>query len=197
MLNTALDTLSDAPALKLSLSTNDLPSGVSGLKSTSGVGTHAPAFKGEATVVASGLALTVSVVSVNDTTWAKGGMISNWTKIDTAGLGVPNPAAIVGTSDGGFLSVFGATQGLKDAGKTRKESVVLTKLTGTLPGSEVHTMLSTVDSSSDFSVIYLITSDGELQSADITGPFYGKGTKTTYTLIATPTSSTEITEPTS
>src|SRR3954453_22228087 len=64
MLAAAKKNLDATPGVRIGLSTDKLPTGVNGLLAAHGIGTHAPAFKGDIKVVVSGLTADAAVVAV-------------------------------------------------------------------------------------------------------------------------------------
>lgn len=186
-LETAATTLSEAEGLTIGLTTEQLPSGVSGLLSAKGEGNHSPAFAGTVTVSAGGSSIDAEVIAVGGKVWVKTGFSPDFLTIDPATLGAPDPAALVGTGPGdGLLSLFGATADPTAGKDSRDGAVVLTTITGTVPGSTVVSLLSSADEDASYQVEYRLTDDDELHDATITGPFYG-GSSVTYRLTMSPT----------
>src|SRR4051794_2760412 len=64
-LATAKTQLDEAPSVKFSLATDELPDGVTGLLEAEGVGTHEPAFEGSVSVSAMG-GVSADVIAVGD-----------------------------------------------------------------------------------------------------------------------------------
>jgi lipoprotein LprG len=64
----------------------------------------------------------------------------------------------------------------------RQGSEVLSTIKGSLPGKAVTDLFLIGDSSGTFSVTYGLTDSQELRQVVITGPFFGAGTTSTYTL---------------
>jgi lipoprotein LprG len=73
---------------------------------------------------------------------------------------------------------------------------VLTSVTGTLPGSVVADIIPSASRQGTFTVTYRLTDEDELRDAKMTGPFYGEGSKVTYTVkLATSDEPVTITAP--
>lgn len=190
-LDRALAVLTKADALRISMSTDALPSGVStGLLSAKGVGTHAPAFTGTVKISAGGLSVDTQVISVDGKLWAKGGLIPSWTTIKPSSVNAPDPATLIGSGDNGFAGLFKATTALKAGKKVRDGDLVLTSLTGTLPPAKVAALLPTADPAGSYHVTYRLTSADKLQSTTISGPVYKGAGDVTYDVVIKPASST-------
>lgn len=181
-LTTAKTTLDDTSGVNLTLSTDDLPDGVTGVENAEGVGTHAPAFDGKITVVLSGQAFEVPVIAVDDKVYAQIPLTPGWQDIDPAEYGAPDPAQLMST-DKGFSSLLPATTGLEKGESVRggtDNKEILTEYTGTVAGKVMKNIIPTA--TGDFDVVYTITDDGELRSARLTGVFYPDSESMTYTV---------------
>lgn len=178
----AQKTLDETSGVELTLTTDDLPDGVTGVEKAEGVLTDAPAFDGTITVPLMGQAVQVPVIAVDGKVYAQVPFTSGWQDVDPAEYGAPDPARLM-SADEGFSSVLTATTGL-DKGDTvrggKDNSEVLTEYTGTVPGDVVSNVIPSA--SGDFDATYLITDDGELRSAELTGVFYADSDPMTYTV---------------
>ena len=96
--------------MQLSLSSEDLPEGMTGLKAAEGVGTHAPAFDGTITVVLAGTDFEVPVVAVDGTVYAQIPLTPGWSDVDPAEYGAPDPATLM-SPDAGFSSLLPGHRG--------------------------------------------------------------------------------------
>lgn len=194
-LATAKAALDGAETIHLGLSTTSLPANVNGLLSAEGDGNHAPAFTGKVKVSAAGATIGADVVAVDGTVYAKVSFAPSYLPIDPATLKAPDPAALMAKS-GGISDLLVKSTKLKDDGKSRDGSTVLSTITGTLAGSVVQTLVPSADVSKSFAVTYRLTDKDELHDARITGPFYPGADKTTYTVSVTTTSTpVTITKP--
>jgi lipoprotein LprG len=178
----AKKTVDETSGLSISLTTDDLPDGVTGIVAAEGVGTHAPAFEGTITVRLLGNSVEVPVTAVDNEVYVVLPLTSDYQTIDPGEYGAPDPAQLM-TPDAGFSSLLPATTDLETGdsvrgGEDNKE--VLTEYTGTVPGSAVANVIPSADG--DFDVTYSITSEGELREAIITGVFYPDSDEMTYTL---------------
>lgn len=178
----ATKTLDDTSGVHLTLSTDDLPKGVTGIEKAEGVGTHAPAFEGTITVNLLGQAVEVPVVAVDGKVYAQLPFTSGYQDVDPGEYGAPDPARLM-TPGAGFSAALAATEGLEKGetvrgGADNKE--VLTEYTGTVSGDAMQNVIPTA--SGDFDVVYTITDDNELRSAAFTGVFYPDSEPMTYTV---------------
>ncbi len=182
VLTAAKQHLDDTSGVNLTLTTDDLPDGVTGVETAEGVGTHAPAFDGTITVVLSGQAFEVPVVAVDDKVYAQVPLTIGWQDIDPADYGAPDPARLM-SPDVGFSSLLVATDDLEEGDTVRggeDNSEVLTEYTGTVGDDVVKNIIPTA--SGDFDATYTVTADGELRSARLTGVFYEDSDPMSYTV---------------
>jgi lipoprotein LprG len=182
VLAAARTTLDETSGVHLTLKTDDLPDGVTGVEAAEGIGTHAPAFEGTITVNLLGQSVEVPVVAVGDTVYAQLPFTTGYQDVDPTEYGAPDPAKLV-TPDQGFSAVLGATEDLEEGesvrgGEDNKE--VLTEYTGTVSGEAMTNVIPTA--SGDFDVAYTITDEDELRSASFTGVFYPDSESMTYTV---------------
>jgi lipoprotein LprG len=178
----AKTTIDETSGLSISLKTDNLPDGVTGIVAAEGVGTHAPAFEGKITVLLLGNSVEVPVTAVDGEVYVVLPLTSDYQPIDPSEYGAPDPAQLM-SPDAGFSSLLPATTDLEEGdsvrgGEDNKE--VLTEYTGTVPGTAVANVIPSADG--DFDVTYSITSEGELREAVITGVFYPDSDEMTYTL---------------
>ncbi|WP_426244336.1 LppX_LprAFG lipoprotein [Nocardioides sp. LHG3406-4] len=183
VLDQAKGTLDETPGLRLSLTTDDLPDGVTGITSAVGVATKAPAFDGTIKVVLSGTEFEVPVVAVDDKVYAQIPLTPGYSDVDPAEYGAPDPAGLI-TSDHGFSSLLPVTTAIEKGESVRggaDNSEVLTSYTGAIPGDAMKKVIPSA-SGETFDATYLITDDGELREAELTGVFYPDSDEMTYTV---------------
>jgi lipoprotein LprG len=172
-----------------------VPDGVSGLLSATGKGNHSPAFEGDVKVSSGGATLTAKVIAVDGTVYANTGITPGYLTIDPASLKAPDPAGLL-DPDSGLTSILASTEDLKTGDQSRDGRDVLTSVTGTLPGSVVADIIPSASRQGTFTVTYRLTDEDELRDAKMTGPFYGEGSKVTYTVkLATSDEPVTITAP--
>lgn len=175
--------LDDTSGLALSLTTQDLPEGVTGLVSAKGTGTNAPAFDGTITVVIAGTDVPVPVIAVDGKVFAKIPLTVGWSDVDPSEYGAPDPAALM-TPGTGFSSLLPATTDLTKGDSERggaDNNEILTVYTGKVPGEAMKKVIPS-SSGDSFDVAYKITDKGELREAKLTGVFYPKTDAMTYTV---------------
>ena len=174
--------LDDTSGVNLTLHTDNLPDGVTGVEGAAGVGTHDPAFDGKITVNLSGQAFEVPVIAVDDKVYVQLPLTSGWQDIDPGDYGAPDPAQLM-SPDHGFSTLLTETTGLEQGdsvrgGQDNKE--VLTQYSGTVSSKVVKNIIPTA--SGDFDATYTITDDDELREARLTGVFYKDSDPMSYTV---------------
>jgi lipoprotein LprG len=182
VLAAAKTTLDETSGVNLTLHTDDLPAGITGVEDAEGVGTHDPAFDGKITVVLSGQPFQVPVIAVDDKVYVQLPLTSGWQDIDPADYGAPDPAQLM-SPDHGFSTLLSDTTGLEKGESVRggeNNSEVLTEYSGTVSGQVVKNIIPTA--SGDFDATYTITDDDELRKAELTGVFYEDSDPMSYTV---------------
>jgi lipoprotein LprG len=193
-LETAKTQLDEAASVQFSLATDELPDDVTGLLEADGVGNHDPAFEGSVSVSAMG-GVNADVIAVGDDVYAKISFTPSYTEVDPTDLGAPNPALLFDT-DEGVSTFLTSTEDLEGGDQSRDGDLVLTTVTGSLPGEVVQRLLPTADAAADFDVEYRLTDDDAVHDAVMTGPFYGDAGDVTYTMsLDASDEAVEITEP--
>jgi len=163
------------------LATDDLPTGVSGVLSADGVGTHAPAFQGDIRVKASGLAANAKVIAVGGTVYAVLPFTSRYEQINPADYGAPDPAALM-SSTSGLSSLLTSARHAARGKQTRDGARVLSTYTATVPGKQVATIIPSASASGTFDATFTVDDHNVLDKAVLTGPFYPKSGDVTYTI---------------
>ncbi|WP_344117264.1 LppX_LprAFG lipoprotein [Nocardioides marmoribigeumensis] len=182
VLAAAKQQLDDTPGVRLSLRTKALPEGVDGILDATGVGTHAPAFKGEIKVLFNGLSATVPIVAVGGKVYAKLPFSGNgFDPINPDDYGAPDPAGLL-DPDTGVATWLTAATGVEKGKQSRNGKQVLTDYTGTVPGEAVAAVIPSANKAAGFPATFSLDGDGRLVSADITGPFYTGKEPVAYTL---------------
>lgn len=182
-LKAAEQKLENTSGVTLSLATDNLPSGVQGVKGADGTVISAPAaFDGTLNAVLSFGSVSVPIRSVEGKVYAQIPLTSGWTTVNPSDYGAPDPAQLL-SSDQGIPAVLAATKDPQRDGQVRggpDNKEVLTRYTGTVPSSAAAHLIP--GASGDFRATYGIASDGELREADLTGAFYHGKPDVTYTL---------------
>lgn len=180
-----------AETITISLATEKLPSGVTGLLSAKGKGNHSPAFDGKVKVVTGGASVDADVIAVDGKVYAKTSFAPVFLTIDPDTLKAPDPAALLDT-DTGVTQILAKTEKLKEGGKSRDGEDVLTTIKGTLPGTLVKDIIPSAAEDETFDATYRLDDDNVLRDATLKGPFYPNGGDVTYTVKLT-TSDTPVT----
>ena len=184
VLSSAATTLNETSGVNLTLSTTNLPDGVSGITKAVGVATNAPAFEGTITVIFAGQSVQVPVIAVDGVVNAILPFTNGeYQDIDPGDYGAPDPAALI-SAEAGFSSLLGVTSDLEEGESVRggaNNAEILTTFTGSVPGAAMKEVIpsSTGDT---FEAEYLVSDDGELRQAVLTGIFYPKSAEMTYTV---------------
>jgi len=184
VLAAAKQTLDETSGVEVTLVTEDLPNGVTGITSAEGTGVHPSAFQGTFKLSVSGLPADAEVIAVDGITYAKNSLLlPDWTEIDPADYGAPDPAQLM-DPDGGFSGLLSAAEDV-EAGDTvrggENNEEILTEYTGTISSDAVEALVPTAEG--DFSFTYTISDDDELREAVLEGGFYGEDEgDVTYTL---------------
>lgn len=183
VLELAKTSLDETSGVQISLTTDEVPSGVTGIKSATGVGAHPAAFEGEFELSVNGLPATAEVIAVGGTTYAKNSLLlPDWTEIDPDEYGAPDPATLM-EPDGGFSGLISAITDVEEGDTVRGgegNREIFTEYTGTIPSSAVEALIPTAEG--DFDAVLTISEEGELRRAELTGVFYEDADALTYTL---------------
>lgn len=162
----------------------DVPKDSSGVLSGEGDVIAKPAFKGTLNVQAGSLAASVPVISIDGKTWAKMPFAAKMTQINPNTYGAPDPNKLF-SKEQGVGTLLPQTTGATLGGKLRDGKDIVQTITGTLPGSAIKSVLNMGDGSGSFTVKYGLTDKNEVRSAQVVGPFFAGGGKTTYDLTFT------------
>ncbi|WP_165807216.1 LppX_LprAFG lipoprotein [Nocardioides currus] len=180
----AATALGETSGVNLTLSTTDLPDGVSGIVKADGLATDKPAFEGDITVIFAGQSVEVPVIAVDKLVYAVLPFSDGkYQDIDPAEYGAPDPATLI-NSDTGFSSLLGVTSDLEEGDSVRggaDNTEVLTTFTGTVPGEAMKKVIPS-SSGDSFDAEYLVSDNGELRQAVLTGAFYPDSDDMTYTV---------------
>ena len=174
-------TVDAAPSVHLGLASSNVPQGASGVVSADGWGKHPPAFKGTFKVTLNGIQADAEITSLDGDVYAKLPLVPGTNKIDPKTFGLPDPAVLF-SPDKGLTTLLTATTSPVAGEKVRQGSEVLTTIKGTVPGKAVTDLFLIGDPNGTFQATYGLTDSQELRQVVITGPFFGAGTTSTYTL---------------
>lgn len=183
VLQLAAEELTETTGVVVSLTTNNLPTGVTGITKATGTATHAPAFEGDISVVLSGQQVDVPVVAVDDKVYAQLPFTPGWNEVDPLEYGAPDPTGLIDPDDG-FPALLGRTSGAEKGQSVRGGSdntEILTTYSGTVTGEDMEKVIPS-SAGDSFDVEWQVTEDGELRRADLTGIFYAESEEMTYTV---------------
>ena len=171
----AKTTLDETSGVEVSLSTGQVPDGITAIKKATGVGTHPSAFEGDLDLNYTGLPTSAEVIAVDGTTYIKNALLfPDWTEFDPKEFKTPDPATLM-TPDAGFSALLGAITSLKKDERSRcskNNTDEATGFTGNLTGDAMAGLIP--GSEGDFDVLFKVDDAGELCSAELTGVFYGE-----------------------
>lgn len=173
--------IDETAGLSVSLTTDELPDGVDGVLTASGVGTSAPAFDGDITMVVNNITVDVPVVAVDGLVYATLPFTQEFVEIDPADYGAPDPADLLSPDDGVSSWLTEATD-VTAGDEVRDGDRVLTSYRGTLPGAAVDAVIPTADETADFEVSFRVDEENRLAAAEVVGPFYGPDGQVDYAL---------------
>jgi len=183
VLSLAATTLNETSGVNLTLSTANLPTGINGITKAAGVATNAPAFEGTITVVISNQSVDVPVIAVGGVVHAMIPFTEGWQDVDPGDYGAPDPAALI-SSETGFSSLLGVTTEVEKRESVRggaDNAEILTTFTGMVPGEAMKKVIPS-SAGDTFDAEYLVSDDGELRQAVLTGMFYPNSDEMTYTV---------------
>ncbi len=173
--------LDETSGVRIGLTTEKLPPGVSGLLSADGVGTHAPAFSGAIKVSATGVTADATVVAVDGKVFAKLPFTTKFAPIDPADFGAPDPAALM-RPEGGLSSLLTAATEIQAGKQVRDGKVLLSSYSANVPGTAVARVIPSASATDSFSAIFTVDEQERLRTAVLSGPFYPEVDNVTYTI---------------
>ena len=175
---TALD---ETSGVHITLRADELPTGVDGLLSADGVGTHAPAFEGDIEVTTGGLTAKAAVIAVDGTVYAVLPFTTDYAEIDPADYQAPDPARLMST-EGGLSSLLTSVEAVEEGEDVRDGEEVLSTFGGTLPGDVVTDVIPSAQADADFETTFTLDDGNQLTEVVMTGPFYPETDPVTYTV---------------
>jgi lipoprotein LprG len=167
-----------AAYIGFTLTADSLPSGLQGLLSASGTGTHAPAFTGTVKVQ-SAVDFSAPLIAVNGHVYAKL-PFAGWSQLNPGDYGAPDPARLMDRTSG-ISSLLTATRNAHEGSSTREQDHVYTSILGTIPSSAIRRVFPSAGAK-DFTADFSLDDNNSLAGGTITGPFYAGYADVTYTL---------------
>jgi lipoprotein LprG len=148
-----------------------------------GVAKRPASFSGRFRIAAGGAAMTLRVVSLNGKLYAEVPLTDRFVATDPGDLGVPDPAVLLDPAHGLSSFLTEATK-IHEVGRSRSGSEVVEQVSARLPAKVVDRILFVADPSATIETnFFVVEGSRQLRKATFRGPFYGKGTATTYTVV--------------
>lgn len=178
----AQQSLAETAGVQLTLTSDGLPEGLTGIEGATGIATNKPAFEGNLAAVVGGLEADVPVIAVDGKVYAQLPFTGDYSDIDPSEYNAPDPAQFLG-AETGFPGILGASTDIVKGDSVRggaDNTEILTTFTATVPEDAAKKFLPTA--AGDFDAVYLISDDDELREISLTGIFYPDTEAMTYTL---------------
>jgi len=182
-LTSAKETLDRASSVHFRLSSADVPAGGTRLTAGEGVAARPSSFQGSLSITLSGGSVSVELVSVDGKVYAKLPFAPTFQETDPADFGLRDPATLIDPKTG-LSQVLGQLTEVSSKGERRIGADVTQQIDGNIPGAVVGDLLTSADPGAPVKASLYVTKDGnQLRQAVLTGPFYEKGTDSTFTLV--------------
>jgi lipoprotein LprG len=179
----AKHTLDATRTVRFRVTSAGLPEAGAVLVGGDGIAKRPAAFSGRFRVATGGVALTLKVVSLDGTLYAQIPFTERFVATDPDRLGIADPALMLDPKQGLSSFLTGAKR-LTHVGQSRSGKEVLTHVKARLPAKVVGRLLIVADPGASFETHFFVAEDtGQLRKATFRGPFYGKNSTTTYTVV--------------
>ncbi len=160
-----------------------MPKGANGIISGRRLGQAPAGVQGHASRCASAASQAdAEITSVGGEVYAKLPLVPGTNKIDPKAFGLPDPATLFSHRSRPHDAAHRDADAEGRGRQVRQGSEVLTTIKGTLPGAAVVDLFLIGDRNGTFQATYGLTDADELRQVALTGPFFGAGTSSTYTL---------------
>jgi lipoprotein LprG len=148
-----------------------------------GVAKRPAAFSGRFRIATGGVALTLKVISVDGALYAQIPFTDRFAATDPDRLAISDPALMLDPKQG-LSSFLTEAARVTHVGRSRSGREVVTHIRARLPAKVVGRLLVVADAGATFETSFFVAEDtGQLRKATFRGPFYGKNTATTYTVV--------------
>lgn len=175
--------LDEAASVHVVVTSEAVPPGVTGLRGGDGTAARPASFEGDLEVSVSGSLLTVGVISVGGTVYARTPFGPDYVPTDPAQFGLSDPADLLDAASG-VSSLLPAATDARFGQEARVDGEVVREVTAAIPGEVVEAVLTSADPSTPVDAVFSIaTGSGELRGAELTGPFFSADTPSTYTIV--------------
>jgi hypothetical protein len=182
LLSGARSHLDAASSVHFALTSSNLPGGGTQLTSGEGVIARPASFQGKLGLLLNGQQVSVDLTSVGGTVYAKLPFSASYQTVDPASFGLSDPARLIDPKTG-VSQLFGQLTNVKEGGKQRIRGDVVTEVDGTVPGRLIDDLLTSADPAQPVKAALFVTDSKELRQVKLTGPFFAKGTESTFTLL--------------
>jgi len=183
LLTAARATLDAAPSLGFVLQSKDVPAAGTALVGGTGDLERPDGFQGTLDVRIGENLTRVEVVSAAGTFYAKLPFTTGFSAVDPKSLGFTDPGGFM-NPETGISQLLSQAQDPVLGDETRIVGEVAREVTATLPGALVEDLLVSADPTVDVRATFAVTTDGdELRRAVLVGPFFAKGTTSTFTIV--------------
>jgi lipoprotein LprG len=174
--------LDQTNSVHFTLTSADVPGGGTRLTGGAGVIARPASFQGKLALLLNGSQVSVDLTSVNGKVYAKLPFSATYQVVDPATFGLSDPARLIDARTG-VSQMFTQLKNMKEGKKQRIGGDVVTEVDGTLPGTLVDDLLTSADPAQPVQAALFVTETKELRQVRLTGPFFVKGTNSTFTLL--------------
>lgn len=179
----ARSVLDEATSVQVVVTSEGVPPGVTGLRGGEGTAARPASFEGDLEVSVGGGLVTVAVISVDGTVYAKTPFGPDYAPTDPAQFGLSDPATLL-DAETGVSSLLSAATEARFGQEARVDGEVVREMSAQIPGEVVEEVLTSADPSTAVDAVFSIASDsGELRGAELTGPFFAADVQSTYTIV--------------
>jgi len=175
--------LDEASSVHVRVTSKGVPQGVTGLVGGEGTAARPDGFEGELEVSVGAGTVTVAVISVDGTVYAKTPFGPDYAPTDPAQFGLSDPADLL-DPDTGVSNLLPASTGAELGAESRVDGEVVREVSAQVPGDVVAAVLASADPSTPVGAVFrIVTETGELRGAELTGPFFSAERESTYTIV--------------
>ncbi len=170
-------------SVHFTLTSGEVPQVPAALLGGDGVAARPDLFKGALDVRIAGVQAKVDVVSSGGTLYAKLPFTTGFSAVDPEQFGLNDPGTFM-SPDKGLTRLLGEATGATFGEKSRAGADVVQEVRATIPGAVVAEVLTTTDPTQPVPAVFgVVEGSQELRRATLTGPFFERGTRSTYTLV--------------